>query len=132
LCESYFEFRTLGPTAIKGLEAPVEVYEVVRAGPLRTHFQLAAQRGLTRFVGREREMAAMAGALEQGTEGHGQIVATVGEAGAGKSRVMYEFKATIPDGCKVLEVYSGVARQGVGLAAGARIAARIFWPSGRG
>jgi class 3 adenylate cyclase len=65
LCEGYFEFRALGPTGIKGLNAPIEVYEVVRAGPLRTHFQLSARRGLTRFVGREREMAAMAGALEQ-------------------------------------------------------------------
>jgi class 3 adenylate cyclase/tetratricopeptide (TPR) repeat protein len=106
LCEGYFEFRALGPTAIRGLDAPVEVYEVVRAGPLRTHFQLAARRGLTRFVGREREMAAMAGALEQARAGHGQIVAAVGEAGAGKSRLMYEFKTTIPDGCKVLEAYS--------------------------
>jgi class 3 adenylate cyclase/predicted ATPase len=106
LCEGYFEFRTLGPTAVKGLNAPVEVYEVVRAGPLRTHFQLSARRGLTRFVGREREMATTAGALEQATAGHGQIVAAVGEAGAGKSRLMYEFKATIPDECKVLEAYS--------------------------
>jgi class 3 adenylate cyclase len=106
LCEGYFEFRALGPTAVKGLDAPVEVYEVVRAGPLKTHFQLAARRGLTKFVGREREMAAMAGALEQTKAGHGQIVAAVGEAGAGKSRLMYEFKATIPDGCKVLEAYS--------------------------
>ena len=106
LCESYFEFRALGPTAVKGLNAPVEVYEVLRAGPLRTHFQLAARRGLTRFVGREREMAAMAGALEQARAGHGQIVAAVGEAGAGKSRLMYEFKVTIPNGCKVLEAYS--------------------------
>ena len=106
LCEGYFEFRALGRTAVKGLNAPVEVYELVRAGPLRTHFQLVARRGLTRFVGREREMAAMAGALEQASAGHGQIVAAVGEAGAGKSRLMYEFKATIPDGCKVLEAYS--------------------------
>jgi class 3 adenylate cyclase/tetratricopeptide (TPR) repeat protein len=106
LCEGYFEFRALGPTAVKGLNAPVEVYEVVRAGPLKTHFQLAARRGLTRFVGREREMGAISGALEQARAGHGQIVAAVGEAGAGKSRLMYEFKATIPDGCKVLEAYS--------------------------
>ena len=106
LCEGYFEFRALGPTAVKGLDAPIEVYEVLRAGPLRTHFQLSARRGLTRFVGREREMAAMAGALEQARAGHGQIVAAVGEAGAGKSRLMYEFKAAIPDGCKVLEAYS--------------------------
>ena len=45
-------------------------------------------------------------ALEQAKAGHGQIVAAVGEAGAGKSRLMYEFKATIPDRCKVLEAYS--------------------------
>ena len=57
LCEGYFEFRTLGPTAVKGFNAPIDVYEVVRVGPLRTHFQLSARRGLTRFVGREREMA---------------------------------------------------------------------------
>jgi class 3 adenylate cyclase/predicted ATPase len=106
LCEGYFEFRSLGPTAVKGLNAPVEVYEVVRVGPLRTHFQLAARRGLTQFVGREREMAAMAGALDQAKAGHRQILAAVGEAGAGKSRLMYEFRATIPDGCKVLEGYS--------------------------
>ena len=105
LCEGYFEFLG-GATAVQGLDAPVEVYEVIRAGPLRTHFQLAARRGLTQFVGREREMAAMAGALGAARAGHGQIVAAVGEAGAGKSRVMYEFKATIPEGYKVLEAYS--------------------------
>jgi tetratricopeptide (TPR) repeat protein len=106
LCEGYFEFRALGPTAVKGLNAPVQVYEVTGLGPLRSHFQLSARRGLTKFVGREREIAAMKRALELARSGHGQIVAAVGEAGAGKSRLMYEFKATIPDGCKVLEAYS--------------------------
>jgi class 3 adenylate cyclase len=65
LCEGYFEFRALGPTAVRGLAAPVEVYEVLRAGPLRTHFQLSAQHGLTRFGGREVELAQMKRALEQ-------------------------------------------------------------------
>src|SRR5262249_44673548 len=41
LCEGYFEFRALGATTVKGLKAPVQVYEVVRAGPFRTHFQLS-------------------------------------------------------------------------------------------
>src|SRR5690242_9243636 len=75
LCEGYFEFRTLGPTAVKGLDAPIEVYEVVRAGPLKTHFQLAARRGLTRFVGREGELQQMKRALDLATGGRGQIVA---------------------------------------------------------
>ena len=97
------------PPYLSGRVARTEriiVYEVVRAGPLRTHFQLSARRGLTPFVGREREIAAMAGALEHARTGHGQIVAAVGEAGAGKSRLMYEFKTNIPDGCKLLEAYS--------------------------
>jgi class 3 adenylate cyclase/ribosomal protein L40E len=106
LCEGYFEFRELGPTAVKGLNAPVEVYEVVRAGPLRTHFQLAARRGLTKFVGREGELQQMKGALELARNGHGQLIAVVAEAGTGKSRLFYEFKATLPAECKLLEAYS--------------------------
>ena len=60
----------------------------------------------------------MAGALEDAKAGHGQIVAAVGEAGAGKSRLMYEFKATIPGGMQSAGGVLGLARQGVGLAAG--------------
>jgi class 3 adenylate cyclase len=41
LCEDYFEFRALGPTAVKGLNAPVEMYEVVRAGPTWTPSSLS-------------------------------------------------------------------------------------------
>jgi len=102
LCEGYFEFRALGPTAVKGLNAPVEVYEVMHVGPLRTHFQLAARRGLTKFVGREHELDQIRRALEQATSGHGQIVAVMADAGTGKSRLFYEFKATIPSECKLL------------------------------
>ena len=106
LCEGYFEFRELGPTAIKGLDASVEVYEVLRAGPLRTHFQLSARRGLTKFIGREGELQQMKRALELARSGHGQLIAVVAEAGTGKSRLFYEFKATLPDECKLLEAYS--------------------------
>jgi predicted ATPase/class 3 adenylate cyclase len=106
LCEGYFELRGLGPTTVKGVSTPVNVYEVLGPGPLRTHFELAARRGLTRFVGRERELEQMRRALEQSMAGNGQIVAVVAEAGTGKSRLFYEFKGTIPGGCKVLEAYS--------------------------
>ncbi len=106
LCEGYFEFRALGPTAVKGLSAPVEVYEVIRAGPLRTHFQLSARRGLTKFVGRAGELQQMKRALELARSGHGQLIAVVAEAGTGKSRLFYEFKATLPVECKLLEAYS--------------------------
>ncbi len=106
LVEGYFELRDLGPTEVKGISEPINVYEVVGAGPLRGHFELAARRGLTKFVGREREVAEMKRALELARAGHGQIVAAVAEAGTGKSRLVYEFKAMLRGDCKVLEAYS--------------------------
>jgi hypothetical protein len=68
----------------------------------------------------------MAGALEQAWAGHEQIAAAVGEAGAGKSRLMYEFRATIPHGCKVLEAYSVSHGKAFGLAAGDRASEELF------
>jgi class 3 adenylate cyclase/predicted ATPase len=106
LVEGYFSLRALGPTEIKGIDEPVNVYEVIGPGPLRGHFELAAQRGLTRFVGRERELAELQRALQFAIGGQGQIVAVLADAGTGKSRLFHEFKATLPDGCKLLEAYS--------------------------
>src|SRR5216683_1431757 len=88
------------------ISEPINVYEVVGAGPLHGHFELAARRGLTKFVGREREVADLKRALELTRNGHGQIVAAVAEAGTGKSRLVYEFKAMLAGDCKVLEAYS--------------------------
>ncbi len=106
LVEGYFELRGLGKTEVKGVSEALSIYEVVGIGALRGHFELAERRGLTKFVGREREVAEMKRALELARSGHGQIVAAVGEAGAGKSRLVYEFKAMLPGDCKVLEAYS--------------------------
>ncbi len=91
LAEGYVQVKPLGPVTIKGLTKPLEVYEVIGAGPVRTRLQAAAARGLTRFVGREREMEKLHQALELADAGHGQVVAIVGDAGVGKSRLIYEF-----------------------------------------
>src|SRR5216684_1910645 len=106
LVEGYFELRELGPTEVKGIEEAINVYEVIGVGPLHGHLDLAVRRGLTKFVGRESELKQMARARELARSGHGQIVAVVAEAGTGKSRLFYEFKATLPAECKVLEAYS--------------------------
>jgi class 3 adenylate cyclase len=106
LSEGYFAFRSLGPARVKGVSEPVNVYEVTGIGPLRTRLQRAAGRGLTKFVGREREMDATRRALELAKQGRGQIVAAIGEAGLGKSRLFYEFKATSQSECLVLETFS--------------------------
>src|SRR6516165_10460918 len=106
LVEGYFELRELGPTEVKGVAEPINVYEVTGTGPLHGHFDLAVRRGLTKFVGREHELQQMHHALELTMSGHGQVVGVVAEAGTGKSRLFHEFKATLPSGCKVVEAYS--------------------------
>jgi class 3 adenylate cyclase/tetratricopeptide (TPR) repeat protein len=106
LCEGYFIFKPLGATKVKGVSEPVNVYEVTGLGPLRTRLQRAVGRGLTKFVGREREMEALKHASELAKAGHGQIVAAMAEPGVGKSRLFHEFKAVAQSGYTVLEAVS--------------------------
>ena len=105
LTDGYFAFKDMGKTQIKGVDEPLNVYEVVGAGPLRTRLQVSARRGLTRFVGRQSEMEQLQHALDQATAGHGQIVGVMGEPGLGKSRLFHEFKLTSQSGCLVLEAF---------------------------
>jgi class 3 adenylate cyclase/tetratricopeptide (TPR) repeat protein len=91
LAEGYVQVKSLGPVPVKGLAEPVEVYELTGAGTARTRLQAAALRGLTRFVGRDTEVEHLRRVLGQAGAGRGQVVAIVGEAGVGKSRLVYEF-----------------------------------------
>jgi class 3 adenylate cyclase/tetratricopeptide (TPR) repeat protein len=90
LVEGLVRVSALGPMPVKGLAAPVEVFELTGVSGLRRRLQAAVARGLTHFVGREQELAAIHQALARAATGHGQIVAMVGEAGVGKSRLVYE------------------------------------------
>ena len=91
LAEGYVQVKALGPVTVKGLPEPVEVYELIGAGQARTRLQAAALRGLTRFVGRDAEVEHLRRVLDQAGAGRGQVVAILGEAGVGKSRLTYEF-----------------------------------------
>jgi class 3 adenylate cyclase/tetratricopeptide (TPR) repeat protein len=90
LVEGLVQVTALGPVPVKGLVEPVEVFELVGASRLRRRLQAAAARGLTPFVGRQQELEALYQALARAQTGHGQVVALVGEAGVGKSRLVYE------------------------------------------
>ena len=104
LVEGLVQVNALGPVPVKGLTAPVEAFELVGVTALRRRLQAAAVRGLTRFVGRQPELEALHQALAQAAAGHGQVVALVGEAGVGKSRLAYEFvHAHATQGWRVLE-----------------------------
>jgi class 3 adenylate cyclase/tetratricopeptide (TPR) repeat protein len=90
LVEGLVQVNPLGPVPVKGVDEPVEVFELVGASAIRRRLQAAVARGLTRFVGRQTELAALHQALERAVAGHGQVVALIGEAGVGKSRLVYE------------------------------------------
>jgi hypothetical protein len=106
LVEGYFAMEPLGPARIKGVSNPVDVFEVKGLGPLRTRLQRGAARGLTKFVGRERQMEALTQAADRARFGHGQIVALMAEAGTGKSRLFFEFEVKNQSGWEVLEAFS--------------------------
>ncbi|MBV8360798.1 MAG: AAA family ATPase, partial [Deltaproteobacteria bacterium] len=106
LCEGYFTFKALGPMHVRGVSEPISVFEVTALGPLRTHFQVSARRGLSKFVGRQREMETLRHAFELAKAGHGQIVAAVAEPGVGKSRLFFEYKVASQSDCMVLEAFS--------------------------
>ncbi len=94
LAEGYVEVRSLGPIPLKGLPDPIEIFELTGAGMARTRLQAAVLRGLTRFVGRDAEVEHLRRVLGQASAGRGQVVAIMGEAGVGKSRLTYEFTHT--------------------------------------
>src|SRR5262249_14166273 len=85
LAEAFVPVLRLGPVATRGLGGPVEVLEWVEASTARTRLEAGARRGLTRFAGRDAELEQLRDALDQVRQGHGQVVAVVGDPGVGKS-----------------------------------------------
>jgi len=114
LVAGYVVLESLGPVRIKGVPAPMEVFEIVRGGQARSRLQAAAARGLTPFVGRAPEIRQMETALARARAAHGQIVGVVGEAGVGKSRLLWEFlHSDRTEGCTILEGQSASYAKGV-------------------
>jgi class 3 adenylate cyclase/tetratricopeptide (TPR) repeat protein len=95
LTEGLFQFEALGEKVIKGKEAPVGVYRVIAPSTRRTRFDVSAERGLTPFVGRERELELLLDGFERAKRGRGQAFSILAEAGVGKSRLVYEFRKAI-------------------------------------
>src|SRR5262249_17834518 len=94
LVEGLVQVTALGPIPVKGLPEPVESFELVRARALRGGCQARMGGGVTGLVGGETELATLVQALERAGAGHGEVVAAVGEAGVGKSRLVHEFVQT--------------------------------------
>jgi tetratricopeptide (TPR) repeat protein len=95
IVEGFFRFEALGEKAVKGKKEPIRVYRVVAPSTRRTRFDVSAERGLTPFVGRERELELLLDGYERAKSGRGQIFSILAEAGAGKSRLLYEFRKAV-------------------------------------
>jgi len=98
LTRDYFEYEPAGSIEIKGKRKPLKSYQVLGLGKARTRLRAAMSRGLTPLVGRERELELLLDAFERAKEGQGQAISIVGEAGVGKSRLLYEFKNEVAKG----------------------------------
>jgi class 3 adenylate cyclase len=84
--------ETLPPVQVKGISTSLTPYKVVGIRPQRSPLVAQEERVLSRFVGRERELAVLEELMAQVEAGHGQVVGIVAEAGGGKSRLLYEFR----------------------------------------
>src|SRR5262249_36040048 len=103
LIEGYFETRSLGQASLKGRAAPVPVFEVVAARAPRSRLEVASERGLTPYVGRERELRLLLDGFASARAGRGQVIFVVGEPGGGKSRLIHEFRAALGDAATWLQ-----------------------------
>ncbi|NIO04567.1 MAG: AAA family ATPase, partial [Proteobacteria bacterium] len=95
LTEGLFRFEALGKKEVKGREERINVYRAIAPSTRRTRFDVSAERGLTPFVGRERELELLLDGLERSKSGRGQAFSIVSEAGVGKSRLLYEFRKAV-------------------------------------
>jgi class 3 adenylate cyclase/tetratricopeptide (TPR) repeat protein len=107
LTTGFFDFQPLGAARVKGVPEPVRLYQLLGIGPLRTRLERRATGGLSRFVGREPELATLGEALAGAIVGAGGAVAVVGEAGVGKSRLFHELKSLA--GARALVLDAGCA-----------------------
>jgi class 3 adenylate cyclase/tetratricopeptide (TPR) repeat protein len=97
LVAGFFELRDAGTQPVKGKSKPVHAFEVLSERAVSGRIEAAAETGLTPLVGREPELAALRAAFESARDGRGQVAFVVGEAGIGKSRLLYEFRRRLDD-----------------------------------
>jgi len=102
LVRGRFVLERAGEFELKGKTARVTAYEVRGLSRAAGPMEVAAARGLTPFVGRQGELAQLSACFERLRDTLPQVVAVVGEAGSGKSRLLYEFKKLLSGKAVVL------------------------------
>jgi len=92
LVDGFFETKSCGQHTLKGIAAPVDVYQVIKESSARGRIDAAMRLGgLLPIVGRDNEIGQLSHLWDKATNGDGQIVLLKGEGGVGKSRLMQAF-----------------------------------------
>jgi predicted ATPase/class 3 adenylate cyclase len=95
LVEGYVTSEPLGPVEVRGRREPVTVFRVTGRRHRRSRLEVSADVGLTALIGRQRELGILQECFERARNGRGQVVGIVGDAGVGKSRLLYEFRRSL-------------------------------------
>jgi class 3 adenylate cyclase/tetratricopeptide (TPR) repeat protein/adenylate kinase len=98
LARDFFEFRPIRECGIPGQKRTVESYVLLKPRGFVSSIHAKQVKGLSKFVGREHEMSVLLEAAGAAREGCGQVVAVTGDAGVGKSRLVFELKRRLPEG----------------------------------
>ena len=110
LVSGYFHLHSLGHHLLKGMDRPLECFEVEAASGARHRLEATSQARLAPYVGRDRTIAALVTAWLAARECPGHAVLLTGDPGVGKSRLLSEFRRSIhedidPGQCDILECY---------------------------
>jgi class 3 adenylate cyclase/tetratricopeptide (TPR) repeat protein len=95
LVEGYVHCEPMGTMQLQARDTPVSVFKVTGRKRARSRLELGIERGLTEFIGRRGELSVMHERLARAKAGQGQVVAIVAEPGAGKSRLLFEFRKAL-------------------------------------
>ena len=99
--EGFFRFESLGERTVKGKKDPLKVYRAIAPRTMNTRFEVNIERGLTPFVGRERELELLLDGFERAKGGRGQAFSIVADHGIGKTRLLYEFAKAVASEDKI-------------------------------
>ena len=104
LVAGYFDCDDLGPVGVKGVTAKVRAYRVTGERRAQARIDVAREHGFTRLVGREQELHLLGERFTRVKEAYGQAISIIGDAGLGKSRLLYEFRQALShEACTLLE-----------------------------
>lgn len=105
LISPYFKVEAMEPVKLKGKAEPMIPFRILGKTKIKTRIEAAEQRGFTNFIGRDDELAKLHICLEKTIQGEGQFVTVTGDAGLGKSRLIYEFRHSLDR--KIITVVQG-------------------------